>query len=126
MLVRACGQERGATAEPSAVKCLSFPAYSGMFRGNREMGVWWAPECTLESQTGGAGERGTSSCNTGEEKGGQAALFFSLAWLLTVCAGCAGGAATGAEDFLGQPARPGRGAGASWGFDCFGILNSEA
>lgn len=108
--VRACGHERGATAEPSAVKCPSLPACSGTVRGSWEMGAWGALRCTLESRTGGAGERGTSSCITDGERRGQAALFFFLAW--AACAGCAGGAAAEAEGFLDQPTRPGRGGGA--------------
>lgn len=110
--VRACGHGRGATAEPSAVRCPSLPVCSGTVRGSWEMGAWGAPECTLGSQTGGAGERGTSSCITGDERGGQAALFFFLAWWLVACAGCAGGAVAGAEGFLNQPGRPGTGGGA--------------
>ena len=74
-------------------------------------------------QTRGAGERGTSSCITGGEKGGRAALLFFLAW--TTCTGCASGAAARAEGFLDQPARLGREGGAGWGLDSLGILNCK-
>ena len=91
------------------------PACSHTVSGSWNIGAWGAPGCTLGSQTGGAGERGTSSCITGEERGSQAAL-----------AGCASGAAAEAEGFLDQPTRLGRGGGVGWGFASLGILNCEA
>ena len=96
---------------------------SGTGRGSWEMGAWGALGCMFGSQTGGAGEWGTSSCITTGERGRKAALFFFLPW--AACVGCAGGAATEAEGFLDQLTRLGKGGGASWGFDSLGILNCE-
>lgn len=76
-----------ATAESSAIRYPSIPSCSGMAHGGREVGLWGAPGCRLERQTGGAGERGTSRCVTRGEEICQTVLFFFLDWKVATYVG---------------------------------------